>query len=203
MNESTGACHLTYFLHARGQAMFVGVPSIAATILWETLEASVLRTPMATDEAAAGLLALESARNSGRAGVCVVPGGIGVASLAGVIAVAWQQAQPLVCLAIESAPHERYWQQARNVRSDRVIDPITKANFKLREIDDLIDLLPEAFRIAEHEMPGPVLLELPDNLLSRSLRWRSTESRSHGDAMSGPHHGGQHQFLRMPDSVIL
>lgn len=155
--HSTGAQWLARLLAQRGARHITTVDDAAAQPLYRALaEAGIRRVP-ARHAGCAGYIAQGMARVSGHAGVCVVPSGAAVADLLPALADAHADAVPLVALIVTRG--------TPSVHTGWLVDRITRIHFDLHDAEALSDLVPEAFRVAEHERAGPVAVQLPEALL--------------------------------------
>lgn len=165
--DINGAELIARHLEREGLAHVVGAHAQAAgnalLPLYRALADSKLIHVLARDAQGAGFIAQGIARHSGRAGVCLVNAGAGVTQLLTVLADAQADAVPLVAFSAQLP-------QTSRVRSGHVVDSVTKAHFEIRAVEDLLDVLPEAFRIAESARRGPVLIELPQHVLIGRIR---------------------------------
>ncbi|MDP9141899.1 MAG: thiamine pyrophosphate-binding protein [Pseudomonadota bacterium] len=170
--DINGAELITRHLEREGIAHVVGAHTSAGSNallpLYRALADSKLIHVLARHEQGAGFIAQGIARRSGRAGVCMVNAGAGVTQLLPVLADANADAVPLVaiCAQLPTAGGDA----AHGVRTGHLVDSISKAHFEIRGIDDLLDVLPEAFRIAESDRKGPVLIDVPQSVLTERIR---------------------------------
>ncbi|WP_206370783.1 biosynthetic-type acetolactate synthase large subunit [Solimonas marina] len=174
--DINGAELITRFLEARMDALGAsagvvsGIPGGALLPLYRALADSRLTHVLARHEQGAGFIAQGVARVSGHAGVCLATSGPGLTNTVTAIADAKADSVPLVCLAGQ-VPRALIGTDAfQEVRTGHIVDSITKASFEVRAAEDLVDLLPEAFRIAESGRPGPVVIELPKDVQTERLR---------------------------------
>ena len=161
----TGAELIIQLLERQGVRLVAGIPGGALLPLYQALGASTqIRHILARHEQGAGFIAQGMARISGRAGVCLATSGPGVTNLLTAIADAKLDSVPLVCITGQ-VPRALIGTDAfQEVKTGYLAEPITKANFFARSAADLIDLIPEAFRIAEGGRPGPVLVDVPKDV---------------------------------------
>lgn len=172
----TGADLIIEWLEHHGVRIVPGIPGGALLPLYEALGRSkVLRHILARHEQAAGLIAHGMARVTGKAAVCLATSGPGVTNLVTAIADAKLDSVPLVCITGQVPTYMMGTDAFQEVPTVDIVRPITKAAFLVRSADELIHLLPEAFRIAESGRPGPVLIDVPKNVqlqrVERPTRW--------------------------------
>lgn len=153
---------VTHVVSARGS------DDAALRPLQGALAGSKLNHVVAADEQGAAFIAQGIAHASGRAGVCLTTAAA-LTRLLAALAGAYTDAVPLVAICVQlSSPRSPRAGRALNV--GQLVEGISKAHLAPRSVDDLVDLLPEAFRVAESERPGPVVLELPAQLQTARLR---------------------------------
>ncbi|MDB5970907.1 MAG: acetolactate synthase catalytic subunit [Hydrocarboniphaga sp.] len=161
----SGAQLIVQLLERARVELVAGIPGGALLPLYEALDgATRLRHVLTRHEQGAGFVAQGIARISGRAGVCLATSGPGATNLVTAIADAKLDSVPLVCITGQVPQALMGTDAFQEVKTGRIVDTITKANFIARSAAELIDLLPEAFRIAETGRPGPVLLDVPKDV---------------------------------------
>jgi acetolactate synthase-1/2/3 large subunit len=140
------------------------------------------------------------ARATGQVGVALVTSGPGVTNAVTGIATAHFDSIPLVVIAANvptSVIGEDAFQECDAVGITR---PITKHNFIVREVSQLPDILKKAFYLAKSGRPGPVLVDVPkDVLLNRApfVYPQSVQIRSY----SPPKHGHDGQIQKAADAL--
>ena len=104
------------------------------------------------------------ARATGKVGVCIATSGPGATNLVTGIATAFMDSIPMVAITgqVDTTLMGRDAFQETDVIG--VTMPVTKHNFKVKTVKQLVPMLREAFRIAQSGRPGPVLGDIPRNL---------------------------------------
>jgi acetolactate synthase-1/2/3 large subunit len=140
------------------------------------------------------------ARATGEVGVALVTSGPGVTNAVTGIATAHFDSIPLVIIAANvptSVIGEDAFQECDAVGITR---PVTKHNFMVREVSELPNVLKKAFYLAKSGRPGPVLVDVPkDVLLNRAsfVYPQSVKIRSY----SLPKHGHDGQIQKAADAL--
>lgn len=184
--DINGAEFITRYLEQQGVVDVVGIPGGALLPLYRALADSRLRHVLARHEQGAAFIAQGMARVSGRAGVCLATSGPGVTNLLTALADAKADSVPLVALCGQ-VPRALIGTDAfQEVKTGHLVDSITKAHFEIRAAEDLVDLLPEAFRIAESGRPGPVVLDIPKDVQTERLCLDRLPPRAVRDAALAP-----------------
>lgn len=166
----TGAELIIRFLERQGVELVAGIPGGTVLPLYRALADSTLTHVLARHEQGAGFIAHGLARISGRAGVCIATSGPGLTNLVTAIADARADSVPLVCL-VGQVPRALIGTDAfQEVDTGRLVGGLAKAFFHVGHAHELLELLPEAFRIAESGRPGPVVLDLPKDVQTEVIR---------------------------------
>jgi acetolactate synthase-1/2/3 large subunit len=95
--------------------------------------------------------------------------GSGLSKAADVLASAKVHRRPLVCIAVQVRRSLIGSEVCRPADTRRVIDPLTKTWFHVGAAMELLQLLPEACRVAASGRRGPVLLEIPADVLTETV----------------------------------
>lgn len=104
------------------------------------------------------------ARSTGKTGVVIATSGPGATNLVTGIATAYMDSVPLVAITGNVSTNLIGCDSFQEVFITGITMPITKHNFVVRKVDELADVLREAFRIAESDRPGPVLVDIPKDV---------------------------------------
>jgi|FLYL01.1.fsa_nt_gi acetolactate synthase-1/2/3 large subunit len=111
------------------------------------------------------------ARVTGKAGVCYGTSGPGATNLVTGIANAFMDSVPLVCVTgqVISALIGRDGFQEADIQGITI--PITKHNELVRDVNRIPGAMQEAFYIAQTGRPGPVLVDIPRDVLQQVGTW--------------------------------
>ena len=165
MMQMTGAELILRLLERQGVRTVAGIPGGAVLPLYDALAGSTtIRHVLARHEQGAGFMAQGMARVSGRPEVCFASSGPGATNLVTAIADARLDSIPMVAITGQ-VPLSMIGSDAfQEVDIYGVTVPITKHNFIVRSAAELLDVIPEAFRIAMSGRPGPVLVDVPKDV---------------------------------------
>jgi len=134
--------------------------------LYDALHESRIVHVLARHEQGAGFIAQGMARVTGRAAVCLGTSGPGATNLVTAIADAKLDSIPLVAITGQ-VPRALLGTDAfQEVDTFAMTLPITKHNFMVMETRDLLTVIPRAFEIAESGRPGPVVVDIPKDVLT-------------------------------------
>lgn len=165
MHRMNGAQFIVGLLEQYGIKTVAGIPGGSNLPLYDALSQSkVIRHILARHEQGAGFMAQGMARASGRAAVCLATSGPGATNILTAIADAKLDSIPVICITGQ-VPRAMIGTDAfQEVDTYGMSIPITKHNFLVRSAHELLHVLPEAFRVATHGRPGPVLIDVPKDV---------------------------------------
>lgn len=153
-----------------------GYPGGAVLDIYDELVKADVRHITVRHEQGAVHAADGYARASGRVGVCLVTSGPGATNTVSGIASAYMDSIPLVVLTGQ-VPTELIGNDAfQEVDIVGITRPCTKHNYLVKSVEDLGRILKEAFYIARSGRPGPVLVDLPKDVVRASTGYRSMKN---------------------------
>lgn len=159
-----GARWLTQALEAEGVETLFGYPGGTIMPFYDALVDSRLKHILVRHEQGAALAANGYARASGRVGVCVATSGPGASNLVTGIADAMLDSVPMICLTGQVATPLLGTDAFQELDVFGMTMPIVKHSFLVRRVEELPEMVREAFRIAREGRPGPVLIDLPKDV---------------------------------------
>ena len=170
MMQMTGAELIVRLLERQGVRTIAGIPGGAILPLYDALSQSeIIRHVLARHEQGAGFMAQGMARVSGRPEVCFASSGPGATNLVTAIADARLDSIPMVAITGQ-VPLSMIGSDAfQEVDIYGITVPITKHNFLVRSASELLEVIPEAFRIAMSGRPGPVLIDVPKDVQNQLI----------------------------------
>jgi len=143
-----------------------GYPGGAVLPIYDALfQQNALRHILVRHEQAAVHSAEGYARSTGKVGVVLVTSGPGATNAVTGLTDALMDSIPVVCLTGQVPTHligNDAFQEADTTGNTR---PCTKHNYLVKRIEDLPRVLHEAFYVASHGRPGPVVVDLPKDVL--------------------------------------
>jgi len=153
-------------LEAEKVDIIFGYPGGSVLDIYDQLYKSKLRHILVRHEQGAVHAADGYARATGKVGVCLVTSGPGATNTVTGIATANMDSIPLVVFTGQ-VPTGLIGNDAfQECDITGITRPCTKHNFLVRSIDDLATTIKEAFHIARSGRPGPVLIDLPKNVMA-------------------------------------
>ena len=162
--KTTGAGLILTLLERQGITTVAGIPGGANLPLYDALNASRIRHVLARHEQGAGFIAQGMARATGRPAVCFGTSGPGATNLLTAIADAKLDSIPLVAITGQ-VPRAMIGTDAfQEIDTYGLTIPITKHNYLVRSAAELLEVLPDAFRVAASGRPGPVVVDVPKDV---------------------------------------
>lgn len=115
------------------------------------------------------------ARATGKVGVCIATSGPGATNLVTGIATAYMDSVPLVAIT-GNVPESLLGKDSfQEVDIKGITMPITKHNYIVKDVNELQNVIREAFYIAKEGRPGPVLIDIPKNVQIEKAEYKNLE----------------------------
>ena len=170
--ERTGAQILLESLKREGVNVLFGYPGGAIIDMYDELPLHPeLKHVLVRHEQGAVHAADGYARASGKVGVCLVTSGPGATNTVTGIATAYCDSIPLVVLTGQVPTNLIGNDAFQEVDIVGITRPCTKHNFLVKDITRLAQTLREAFFLARSGRPGPVLVDLPKDVMQASTEF--------------------------------
>ena len=119
------------------------------------------------------------ARSTGKVGVCFSTSGPGATNLTTGIATAYYDSSPVVFITCNVSEELIGKDSFQEVDITGISMPITKANYLVRDVNQLADVIREAFAIARSGRPGPVLIDIAKNATAAEAEYTPLDRREH------------------------
>jgi acetolactate synthase-1/2/3 large subunit len=161
----TGAAIVLDTLESLGVETVFGYPGGAIMPLYDALYDHRIAHVLVRHEAAAVFAASGFARSTGRPGVCIATSGPGATNLITGIVDAMMDNVPLVALTGQVRTTVMGTDAFQEVDVAAITHQVTKRNIVVRSIEQIEPALRAAFRLATGDRPGPVLVDLPTDVL--------------------------------------
>src|ERR1700761_3263796 len=159
-----GADLLVSALENEGVTQIFGIPGEENLDVVEALRRSSIKLVLTRHEQAAAFMAATHGRLTGDSGVCLSTLGPGALNLTTGAAYALLGAMPMVMLTGQKGILSRKQAKFQIVDVVGTFKPLTKLSLQIVSTSTIPTLVRDAFRIATQERPGPVLLELPEDI---------------------------------------
>ncbi len=151
-------------LEAEGVTHIFAVPGEENLDFVESLRTSSIKLVLTRHEQGAAFMAATYGRLTGKAGVCMATLGPGATNFATPAAYAHLGGMPLIMITGQKPIKKSKQGQFQIVDVVGLFDPICKLSKQIVHGNTIPALVREAFRVAEEERPGAVLLELPEDI---------------------------------------
>jgi acetolactate synthase-1/2/3 large subunit len=159
-----GSDLLVAALEAEGVERIFGVPGEENLDVVESLRGSSIKLVLTRHEQGAAFMAATYGRLTGKPGVCITTLGPGALNLTTGAAYALLGAMPMIMITGQKGIMSSRQARFQIVDVVSAFKPLTKLSRQIVSPDSIPTLVREAFRIAMEERPGPVLLELPEDI---------------------------------------
>ena len=170
MSQTGAHILLQALLHEKVDVAF-GVPGGAILPFYDAIYGSPLRHIMARHEQGAGHMAEGYAWATGRVGVCIATSGPGATNLVTPLADALVDSVPMVAITGQvptTAVGNDAFQEAYTTG---ITMPATTHTYFVTDPDEIPSIVHEAFHIASTGRPGPVLIDVPKDILNQAAAW--------------------------------
>jgi acetolactate synthase I/II/III large subunit len=168
----TGAQSLVHSLEAVGADVVFGIPGGAILPAYDPLfDSTSVRHVLVRHEQGAGHAAEGYAQATGRVGVCMATSGPGATNLVTPIADAYMDSVPIVAITGQVPSPAIGTDAFQEADICGITLPITKHNFLVKDPAEIPRTIQEAFHIALTGRPGPVLVDLPKDVLQADTRF--------------------------------
>jgi len=167
----TGAQALIKSLEMEGVDVMFGLPGGCILPAYDPLLDSTIRHILVRHEQGAGHMAEGYAHVTGRPGVAMVTSGPAATNLVTPLCDAYMDSIPVVAITGQvprAAIGTDAFQECDTVGITR---PVTKHNELVMDPDDIPRIIREAFHIATTGRPGPVLVDVPKDVLTSEMDW--------------------------------
>jgi acetolactate synthase-1/2/3 large subunit len=167
----TGAQIFFECLKREGVEVIFGYPGGAVLDIYHEMPNHDIKHILVRHEQGAAHAADGYARASGRVGVCLVTSGPGATNTVTGIATAYMDSVPMVIFTGQ-VPTRLIGNDAfQEVDITGITRPCTKHNYLVKDVRDLARVIREAFYLARSGRPGPVLVDLPKDVIQASTNF--------------------------------
>ena len=178
--ELTGAGIVIKALLDQGVEVIFGYPGGAVLPLYDELyKQNSLRHILVRHEQAAVHSAEGYARSTGKVGVVLVTSGPGATNAVTGLTDALMDSVPIVCLTGQVPTHLIGNDAFQEADTTGITRPCTKHNYLVKNVGDLARTIHEAFYVARSGRPGPVVVDLPKDILQAKSKYSGGASVKH------------------------
>ena len=159
-------------LQEEGVEIIFGFPGGAVIDIYDELVKTDINHVLVRHEQGAVHAADGYARASGKVGVCLVTSGPGATNTVSGIASAYMDSVPIVILTGQVNTDLIGNDAFQEVDIVGITRPCTKHNYLVKDVKDLGRIIREAFYIAKSGRPGPVLVDLPKDVVQATATYK-------------------------------
>lgn len=172
-------------LEIEGVDRIFAVPGEENLDLLESIRTSNIELVLTRHEQGAGFMAATYGRLTGKAGVCMATLGPGATNFVTPAAYAQLGAFPLIMITGQKPILKSKQGQFQIVDIVQLMGPVTKMAKQIVHGDRIPSIVREAFRVAQEERPGAVLLELPEDIAAEATTTAAIEPHERYYAVAG------------------
>ena len=178
--QMTGSEIVLKALVEQGVDVIFGYPGGAVLPIYDALYANnSLRHILVRQEGGAVHAAEGYARSTGKVGVVLVTSGPGATNAVTGLTDAMMDSVPVVCLTGQVPTHLIGNDAFQEADTTGITRPCTKHNYLVKDIADLGRVMHEAFHVARSGRPGPVVVDLPKDILQGTGRYTPASQVKH------------------------
>ncbi|MDG2300742.1 MAG: biosynthetic-type acetolactate synthase large subunit [Acidimicrobiales bacterium] len=163
--KTNGGKALMKNLEAEGVEILFGLPGGAILPAYDPLIDSSMRHILVRHEQGAGHMAEGYAHATGKPGVAMVTSGPAATNMVTPLADAMLDSVPLVCITGQVASGAIGSDAFQECDTTGITMAVTKHNFLVTEASEIPQVIHDAFHIATTGRPGPVLIDIPKDLV--------------------------------------
>ena len=163
-DERSGAQALVESLAKAGTEVLFGYPGGAVLDIFNCLPDAPFQFVLGRHEQGCVHMADGYARSSGKAGVCLVTSGPGATNTITGLATANMDGIALVCITGQVPLAQIGTDAFQEADMSGICRAVTKHSFLVQSADEIPEIVAEAFYIATHGKPGPVVIDIPKNV---------------------------------------
>ncbi len=168
----TGAQAVVRSLEELHADIVFGIPGGAILPVYDPmLDSKKVRHVLVRHEQGAGHAATGYAQATGKVGVCMATSGPGATNLVTPLADAYMDSVPMVAITGQVGRPLIGTDGFQEADIAGITMPVTKHNFLVTEGDDIPRVMAEAFYLASSGRPGPVLVDIPKDVLQGDMNF--------------------------------
>ncbi|RWD63991.1 MAG: thiamine pyrophosphate-binding protein [Mesorhizobium sp.] len=165
----TGGQLIVEALEANGTDRIFCVPGESYLAVLDALHDSSIRTIVCRQEGGAAMMADCQGRLTGKPGICFVTRGPGATNASAGIHIAMQDSVPLILFIGQVASHAKQREAFQEVDYKRFFGDIAKWVVEIDDASRIPEFVTRAFAVATSGRPGPVVISLPEDMLTSEV----------------------------------
>ena len=201
----TGAQALIRSLEMENVDVMFGLPGGCILPAYDPLLESSIRHVLVRHEQGAGHMAQGYAHVTGRPGVAMVTSGPAATNMVTPLCDAFMDSIPMVCITGQVATTAIGTDAFQECDTVGITRSVTKHNELIMRADDIPMAVRQAFHIATTGRPGPVLLDVPKDILNDEMSWYWPTDEEVEASLPGykPNTKGHSRMIREAAKLIL
>jgi acetolactate synthase-1/2/3 large subunit len=177
---NSGAEAILRALKAQGVEVIFGYPGGAVLPLYDAIfQQTEIRHILVRHEQAAVHAAEGYARSTGKVGCVLVTSGPGATNAVTGLVDALMDSIPIVCLTGQVPTHLIGNDAFQEADTTGITRQATKHNYLVKKSADLVRVIHEAFHVARTGRPGPVVVDLPKDILINPAPYHDPSAKIH------------------------
>ncbi len=201
----TGAEALIRSLEKESVDVIFGLPGGCILPAYDPLLGSSMRHILVRHEQGAGHMAEGYAHVTGRPGVAMVTSGPAATNMVTPLCDAFMDSIPMVCITGQVSTGAIGTDAFQECDTVGITRSVTKHNELVMRADDIPLAIRQAFHIATTGRPGPVLIDLPKDVLQNNMTWHWPSDDEVVDSLPGyrPTTKGHPRMIKEAAKLIL
>ncbi|MEO5322339.1 thiamine pyrophosphate-binding protein [Mesorhizobium sp. CC13] len=165
----TGGTLIVEALEANGVDRMYCVPGESYLAVLDALHDSRIRSIVCRQEGGAAMMADCHGRLTGKPGICFVTRGPGATNASAGVHIAMQDSIPMILFIGQVASHAKEREAFQEVNYRRFFGDIAKWVVEIDDAARIPELVTRAFSVATSGRPGPVVISLPEDMLTSEV----------------------------------
>lgn len=185
-NEMTGGEAIARMLQAHGAGSMFGMGGFQLLPFYDAARRIGLKHNLINDERCAVFIADAYAKVSGRVGVCDATLGPGATNLVTGLVEALNAGSPLVVLVGDTHRAHSWKNMTQETRQVEILRPACKELIRIEMIERIPELIRRAFKVATTGRPGPVVVDIPEDICHDTYPFELLDLQADEDAGRAP-----------------
>ncbi len=174
--QMTGAQIIVECLKEQGVDTVFGYPGGAILNVYDEIyNHPEIKHVLTSHEQGASHMADGYSRSTGKVGVCIATSGPGATNLVTGIGTAYMDSSPIVAITCNVNVSLLGKDSFQEIDIAGITMPITKHNYIVRDVNDLANVIRQAFTIARKGRPGPVLVDVAKDVTAAMAEYEYVE----------------------------
>jgi acetolactate synthase-1/2/3 large subunit len=166
---TTGAANLVKTLEEFGVEITFGMPGSHLLDLMDAISSSKIKNVLVTSELSGAFMADGYSRATGKIGVSIAIPGPGLTNMITGLAEAYLDSSPIVVVVIGIVEDGKSY-HIHQIEQLETVRPVVKGVIKIRSSAEIPQAVHRAFQSAEQGEPGPVVVEVDNQILRESVK---------------------------------